>query len=126
MMTVGQPGPGPMGVPWRLRSPMRAAGNPPIKTVVLPIAIPFGAGETHTIPPGKPLATAAGCPPISTVTTAAAGVIGPPTCGVTTSTKGHNAESPARRAGPGGIANSLSLSSGRLPELTRHTGRRWC
>src|SRR5918998_1391273 len=103
MITVGQPGPGAIGVPCMLRSASRAAGNPPIVTVMLPTAIPFGAGETQAIPPGTLLATAAGMPPMSTVATAAAGVIGPPTCGLTPSTSGQRAESPARSAGPVGI-----------------------
>jgi hypothetical protein len=63
------------------QSPSRAAGKPPIITVTLPIAIPFGAGDTQAIPPGMVFATAAGVPPINTVGTAA-GVIGPPTCGL--------------------------------------------
>ena len=66
-MTVGQPGPGAMGEPCIDMSPSRAAGKPPMSTVTLPCAIPFGAGETQTMPPGVALATAAGCPPISTV-----------------------------------------------------------
>ena len=52
MITVGQPGPGAIGVPCMLRSATRAAGKPPMVTVMLPIAIPFGAGETQAIPPG--------------------------------------------------------------------------
>lgn len=86
-----------------LVSPIRAAGKPPIKTVALPIAIPFGAGETQTMPPGTAFATAAGIPPISTVATAAAGVIGPPTCGFGPSVSGQTTMSLARRAGPVGI-----------------------
>src|SRR6478609_8769219 len=81
MTTVGQPGPGAIGVPCKVVSPTLAAGNPPSITVMLPIAMPLGAGDTQTIPPGIPLATAAGWPPMSTVMAAAAGVIGPPTCG---------------------------------------------
>jgi hypothetical protein len=67
MITVGQPGPGAIGVPCMLTSPSRAAGKPPIITVTLPIAIPFGAGDTQAIPPGMVFATAAGIPPINTV-----------------------------------------------------------
>jgi len=104
MMTVGQPGPGAIGAPWSEVSPSRAAGKPPTRTVALPIAIPLGAGETHTMPPGSPFATAAGSPPISTVATAAAGVIGPPTCGFGPSESGQTTESPARSAGPVGTS----------------------
>jgi hypothetical protein len=71
-----------MGVPCMLRSPTRAAGKPPISTVMLPFAIPFGTGETHGIPPGMALATAADIPPISTVGTVATLVIAPPPCGL--------------------------------------------
>src|SRR5262245_15505544 len=103
MITFGQPGPGAMGVPCRLWSPSRAAWKPPIMTVMLPMAIPFGAGDTHTMPPGSLFATAAGLPPMSTVGTVATGVIGPPTCGFGPSISEHNAMSPARNAGPMGI-----------------------
>ena len=60
MITVGQPGPGAIRVPCMLWSPRRAAGKPPTVTVMLPIAIPFGAGDTQAIPPGMTFATAAG------------------------------------------------------------------
>ncbi len=50
MMTVGQPGPGAIGEPCSDISASRAAGKFPISTVVLPMAIPLGAGLTHTIP----------------------------------------------------------------------------
>src|SRR6478736_10189860 len=125
MITVGQPGPGTMGAPCRLWSASRAAGKPPIITVMLPMAIPLGAGETQTIPPGIALATAAGIPPISTVGTAAAGVIGPPTCGLGPSINGHIAMSPARRAGPVGTAHlptgsvSSTVAAGQAPDQGR-------
>jgi hypothetical protein len=70
-------------------------GSPPIITATLPIAIPFGAGDTQAIPPGMVFATAAGIPPINTVGTAAAGVIGPPTCGLGPSMSGQRAMSPS-------------------------------
>ncbi len=119
-----------MGTMCMLRSPTRAARKPPISTVMLPIAIPFGSGETHTIPPGMLLATAAGIPPISTVGTAAAGVIGPPTCGLGPSDSRQAAMSPARRAGPVGIN---SPPSSRVPSMVAATtrarlvtsGRKW-
>src|SRR5689334_15306909 len=106
MITVGQPGPGVMGEPCIDRSPTRAAGNPPICTVMLPCAMPLGAGEAQTIPPGMLLATAAGEPPMSTVITAAAGVTVPPTCGLGPSESGQSALSPALSAGPVGMAAS--------------------
>src|SRR6478672_5673423 len=128
MITVGQPGPGAIGVPCMLMSPRRAAGKLPIMTVMLPIAIPFGAGETQAIPPGIALATAAGIPPISTVMTAAAGVIGPPTCGLGPSIIGHSAVSPARSAGPVGInsppgrkGHSILAGTARLDQGRRGT-----
>ena len=105
MMTVGHPGPGAIGAPCIERSPTRAAGKPPISTVMLPCATPLGAGDTHTIPPGIPLATAAGWPPMRTVATAAAGVTTPPPCGFGPSNSGQSAESPARRAGPVGTGH---------------------
>lgn len=103
MITVGAPGPGTIGIPCIVRSPSRAAGNPPINTVMLPWAMPFGAGETHTMPPGIAFATAAGRPPMITVGTPAAGVIGPPTWGMTPSTRAQSATSPTLRAGPVGM-----------------------
>jgi len=92
-----------------LTSPGRAAGKPPIITATLPIAIPFGAGDTQAIPPGMVFATAAGIPPINTVGTAAAGVIGPPTCGLGPSMSGQRAMSPARSAGAVGINSPYQL-----------------
>ena len=37
-------------------SPRRAAGKPPTSTVMLPMASPLGAGETHGTLPGMALA----------------------------------------------------------------------
>ena len=71
---------------------------------MLPMAMPLGAGETQTMPPGMLLATAAGMPPMSTVGTVAAGVIGPPPWGLGPSMSGQTHMSPARSAGPGGTA----------------------
>ena len=76
---------------------------------MLPWAMPFGAGETQTIPPGMAFATAAGAPPIITDGTAAAGVTGPPTCGLGPSMSGQAARSPARRAGPVGMSPPFAL-----------------
>src|SRR3954447_15188881 len=104
MITVGQPGPGAIGVPCMDRSATRAAGKPPINTVMLPMAIPLGAGLTQTIPPGTLFATAAIMPPISTVGTAAAGLMGPPTCGFGPSMRGQTTMSPTRSAGPVGMS----------------------
>src|SRR5918998_4754299 len=102
MTTVGQPGPGAMGVPCMLRSASRAAGKPPIITVALPMAMPLGAGDTHTMPPGMLLATAAGIPAIRTVGLVAAGGVGPPPWGVGAFQSGEAHISPARNGGPGG------------------------
>src|SRR3954452_19287814 len=123
MMTVGQPGPGMIGVPCMLESPILAAGKPPIVTVRLPWAIPLGAGERHTMPPGALFATAAGAPPISTVGTAAAGVIGPPPCGLGPSESGQSAVSPTRSAGPVGIYRPTVPGTVRITRemlLSRH------
>ena len=80
-MTVGQPGgkifPTGLGigatqVGWLVKSPTRAAGNPPIMTVADPLATMPGPPGTQ---PGSMqgvvvlVKVAAGCPPISTVGT---------------------------------------------------------
>src|SRR5665213_4197290 len=74
IITVGQPR--MMEPPCAVGSPMRAAGLPPIITVVEPMTIESG-GPTHThISP----TTDAGMFPIKTVG-APGPVTGPPTCG---------------------------------------------
>jgi hypothetical protein len=55
---------------------------------------------------------------MSTVITAAAGVIGPPTCGFGPSIIGHSALSPARRAGPVGIAVRSGQGAGAAGVIT--------
>src|SRR5690625_1459557 len=124
MITVGQPGPGTMGAPCKLISLTRAAGKLPMSTVVLPIAMPLGAGDTHTMPPGTELATAAGIPPMSTVGTAAAGVVGPPTWGLGPAVSGHTTVSPARSAGPSGTVTAL-LVAARYRRRTPRCRRWW-
>jgi hypothetical protein len=62
--------------PWAVKSPIRAAGLPPIKTVAEPLAIVSG-GPVHIQESPN---TAAGCPPMSTVGTPGP-IMGPPTCG---------------------------------------------
>src|SRR5690625_2867618 len=119
MITVGQPGPGTMGEPCMLISASRAAGKFPMSTVALPMAMPLGAGEAHTMPPGTEFATAAGIPPMSTVGTAAAGVMGPPTWGLGPSNSGHTTLSPARRAGPTGISGTHGAQEGPAVEHRR-------
>ena len=73
---------------------MRAAGLPPIITVVEPMMIESG-GPTHV---HMEPTVAAGRPPISTVG-APGGRIGPPTCGFGPSNIGHVCMSLMRAAG---------------------------
>src|SRR5574337_1423474 len=92
MLTVGQPS--TMVPPWAVRSPIRAAGNPPINTVNEPMAITSG-GPAHV---AMSLTLAAGNPPINTVG-APGGRIGPPTWGTTPVTIGQTCMSETRAAG---------------------------
>jgi hypothetical protein len=90
--------------PCKVESPIRAAGFPPIITVVEPIAIESG-GPTHI---AISVAHAAGCPPINTVGHPG-GMIGPPTCGIGTTAGvciGHVCISPTLAAG--GIVKKIN------------------
>jgi hypothetical protein len=94
--------------PCAVRSPIRAAIMPPIKTVTDPIAMTSG-GPTHT---HMSLTRAAGWPAIRTVGHPG-GRIGPPTCGIGGTpgvTIGHTCISPIRAAG--GIVSFLQKVSG--------------
>src|ERR1039458_7504069 len=82
IITVGQPI--TIFPPWAVMSPMRAAGKPPIMTVLEPIAITSG-GPTQT---SISVTRAAGRKPIITVRQQGP-EIGPPTCGTRTVTMGH-------------------------------------
>src|SRR4051812_30987461 len=75
-------------------SPIRAAGIPPIITVIEPLAITSGGPTQVAMSPTR----AAGIPPIRTVT-APGGRIGPPTCGTTPVTIGQVCMSPTLAAG---------------------------
>jgi hypothetical protein len=79
--TVGKPP--TITPPCAVKSPCRAAGRPPIKTVVEPLTITSG-GPAHT---HKSPTTAAGKLPIKTVGTDGP-LTGPPTCGFGVA-KGH-------------------------------------
>src|SRR5262249_22679924 len=73
---------------------MRAAGCPPIRTVIEPSAITSGGPTQVAISPTR----AAGTPAIITVGQHG-GRIGPPTCGTTPVTIGQVCISPRRAAG---------------------------
>jgi hypothetical protein len=74
--TVGKPT--TIVPPWTVKSPMRAAGMPPINTVGDPGGAIASGGPTQVaISPTR----AAGMPPMSTVGHPG-GKIGPPTCGI--------------------------------------------
>src|SRR5450759_2023440 len=98
MMTVGKPI--TMVPPWDVGSPMRAAGFPPINTVILPMMILSG-GPTHTHESPR---VAAGRPPINTVG-APGPTIGPPTCGTGPVNIGQACISVNLAAGPIGIGH---------------------
>lgn len=75
IMTVGHPA--TILPPCAVESPCRAAGCPPIITVVEPMAmLSGGPAQVHMFP-----TVAAGCPPIRTVGMPG-GKIGPPVCGL--------------------------------------------
>ncbi len=80
---------------------MRAAGRPPMITVIDPIAIASGGPTQTAISPTQ----AAGMPPITTVGAPGA-AIGPPTCGTSTVTIGQVCISVRRAAG--GISEVLT------------------
>src|SRR5438128_1111685 len=91
MITVGQPI--TITPPCAVMSPIRAAGMPPIITVVDPMAITSG-GPTQT---AMSVTRAAGRNPISTIGQQG-GRIGPPTCGTRTVTMGQTCISVIRAA----------------------------
>jgi hypothetical protein len=93
IITVGVPA--TMLPPCAVGSPMRAAGLPPIRTVVEPMMMLSGGPVQIQVSP----TTAAGIPPISTVG-APGPIIGPPTCGTGPGlTKGHTCISVILAAG---------------------------
>jgi hypothetical protein len=92
IMTVGVPA--TILPPWAVESPIRAAGLPPINTVVDPIMMLSGGPVQIQVSP----TTAAGIPPINTVG-APGPIIGPPTWGTTPVTKGQTCMSVILAAG---------------------------
>jgi hypothetical protein len=80
--------------PCAVKSPMRAAGRPPMRTVADPFAMRSG-GPTHV---AISVTRAAGCPPIKTVRQPG-GRIGPPTCGTGPVERGQVCISPTLAAG---------------------------
>ena len=82
MITVGHPN--TITPPCAVESPIRAAGIPPMSTVVDPMIMESG-GPTHV---HKSPTRAAGKLPISTVGQPG-GKMGPPTCGTTPFTNGQ-------------------------------------
>ena len=108
--------------PCAVMSPIRAAGLPPMRTLLDPFTIMSG-GPTHVhISPIR----AAGIPEMITVGQHA-GIIGPPTCGTSAVTIGHVCISEIRAAGGIDLARDRPLKGTGSPFLLRaSTGHRGC